>query len=409
MNTLTISQILINDCVKTALGLDKATFAQRVASVKPYAEMKAEAEKLTGADKVLALSALENLKTAHETGEINNFSLWDASSSGATWISILTRDVVGLNNVGAICEKPGNLYGDMVAEWNQAHNTKLTKLEWKLFTVPYYYGGDSNVKAALGEKGLEEYRGFYSKYLPGAGDFRQQCLDAWDSSADHYSWYMPDGFTVYMPVLTDAAKQKVSVKNSAGNTVSCEPMIKVLGPRKKGADHTRGLGASLIHSLDAYGLREMVRMAHLTKEHALDIINNKVTPVDDFVMELAPWKVQNALKGFKVSGIMSTRLFYLLDEREGKMPLPKHVVDAMKAIIPHLPDEEFELIHVHDEFGCLPVYVNDMRRNYNYICAQVYKGNLMKYYNKVLGMTVAIRAYDQAVYEALMEADYLLS
>lgn len=408
MQQLSISQVLVNDVVKSVLGMDKATYSDRIAEIKDYTfdmllDKAYEIEDI--AERALALSALDNLQQAVKANVVTNFSLWDASSSGATWISILTRDSKGLDSVGAINAKPGNFYGDFVKAWNSKFHTEFTKLQFKLVTVPFYYGGDANVKQLVGEDKHQAYCEMYGEFLPGALEFRQKCLKAWRCDVDHYEWMLPDGYEVYMPILSDG--KEVDFKVADG--VSCCFKVKVPGCRDKSMSHTRGLGANMIHSLDAYALREMIRMSKITQARARFIMKHKAVTLNEGEVCEYSNEIANCLKGYDNTNIMSTRLFLLLDQSDEKVRLPAKVIEAMEQIIPHLTEVPFDLIHVHDEFGALPVHVNQMRANYNFICASVYKGNLMSYFNKVMNMDVLVRPFDAEVCKKLEEADYLLS
>ena len=71
--------------------------------------------------------------------------------------------------------------------------------------------------------------------------------------------------------------------------------------------------------------------------------------------------------------------------------------------------ETFEMLHIHDEFGVLPQYVNQLRKNANTVYAGLYRSNLMEYYNKKFNMSVPVKPFDKDVYQQLLEVDYLLS
>ena len=100
--------------------------------------------------------------------------------------------------------------------------------------------------------------------------------------------------------------------------------------------------------------------------------------------------------------------FYLLADCEG-IQLPPELYSQLVQLANRLPEEEFNIISIHDEFGCLPTHVNDMRRNANTIYANIYRSSMLDYFNKVFKMDITVNPFNQDIYDKLLEVDYLLS
>lgn len=396
------------------LGLDKEDFLSRAGKAKGMGltRLISVANTISDADdKAMAYQAIAMLEDALTKGIINQPIFLDWCSSGVSILSALTRDVKGMNSVGVFNSRPGNFYQVVTNELNEALSLSLNRTEVKSFTVPYYYGGDANVKEALGDD-ADTYAKIYAKLVPGASAFRKESIDAWDESATSYDWECADGYQVSVPVLQDSKECTVSF---GGHSYKCH--FKVQGTRATMCEssfgfyrnnHTKGLGANLTHSQDALILREMVRMAHLTRQEALDILARATVETGDFITHEETGLVGRLLADWEDTNFPSVRWFEVLKECLG-LRLPEALKAQLVQLANRLPEQEFDIICIHDEFGCLPEFTNNMRRNANTIYANLYRSNIMEYFNKMFHMNVPVGDYQEEVYQSLLEVDYLLS
>ena len=397
------------------LGMDKEDFISRGKKAKNMglARLISVANTISDADdKAMAFQAIALLNDALTKGIVNQPIFLDWCSSGVSILSALTRDITGLNSCGVFSSsKPGNLYQTICNSLNKELNKELTRSYVKAFTIPFYYGGDMNVREALGDH-TKCFHNVYSKLLPGAYAFRQITTDAWDETAISYDWECADGYQVSVPILKDSKECTVAFK---GHSYKCR--FKVQGTRATMCEsssgyyrnnHTKGLGANLTHSQDALILREMVRMAHLTRQEALDIIVRATVETGDFITNKEPGLLGRLLADWEDTNFPSVRWFEVLKECLG-LRLPDALKAQLVQLANRLPEQAFDIICIHDEFGCLPKFVNDMRRNANTIYANLYRSNIMQYFNKKFGMNVPVGEFSQNIYDQLLEVDYLLS
>lgn len=415
MKLFSAFQYILSQVGSFVLGMDKSSFEDRIHAVKEMAmdKLEAIAGELNGTDQALAYQSLVMYKDVLTKRQTKLFIFLDWCSSGASLLSALTRCEEGMKSCGVFnTTKPGNLYQEITELLNKQLGTNLTRKEVKAFTVPFYYGGDANVKWALGEESVPTFHEVYSELLPGAYDFRNKGVDAWDESKDEYKWTMPDGYQVAVPVLSDSELVTVDFN---GGSYKCH--FKVKAPRPTYIEtsqnnyirnhKTKGLGAHVIHSTDALVLREMVGMAHMPRYKAEAILRQTKKGYDADMAE--DRTLEHLLLAWENTNMPSVRWFYELSQFENAVTLPYELYNQLAELATKLDDMEFDMITIHDEFGCLPSHVNNMRKYANTVYANIYRSNLMDYFNRTLNMDVKVGDFKQETYDRLLEVDYLLS
>lgn len=415
MKLFSAFQYILSQVGSFVLGMDKASFEDRIHAVKEIAmdKLEAIARELNGTDQALAYQSLTMYKDVLTKRQTRMFIFLDWCSSGASLLSALTRCEEGMKSCGVFnATKPGNLYQEITELLNRQLGTNLTRKEVKAFTVPFYYGGDANVKWALGEDNVSAFHKVYNTLLPGAYDFRNKGVDAWDETKDEYNWTMPDGYQVAVPVLSDSELVTVDFN---GGSYKCH--FKVKAPRPTYIEtsqnnyirnhKTKGLGAHVIHSTDALVLREMVGMAHMPRYKAEAILRQTKKGYDADMAE--DRTLEHLLLAWENTNMPSVRWFYELSQFENAVTLPYELYNQLAELATRLDDVEFDMITIHDEFGCTPSHVNSMRKYANIVYANIYRSNLMDYFNRTLNMDVKVGDFKQETYDRLLEVDYLLS
>lgn len=435
MTTFSVIEYILINLACLILGEDKTSFDVRIQLAKASKTKLNEIIKgiKDPDDKAMALMAYQQILEARN-GEIHTPCLLDWCSSGASILSAIMRDKTGMISCGVLdkdgtpSKKPGNLY-QLFTDTLNSFGYGFTKLMVKLVSIPFYYGGDKNVSDLFegDEKGIAAYHAMYSACLPGAYAFRQAALDAWDSNAASYSFMVPDGYQIEVPVLGDSTVQHVCFSypsvDDEGKLVilkgNCDVSFKVQEARAKVIvrygkafrnSHTKGLGAHMIHALDAYILREIVRMSKLTRAEA-EWLMQFLRPSVAINMDNYPVEMQHCILAYEQMGIPSTRILHLLKvkECEGVWDIPVDMYEDLKELIAYLPREVYDIVHIHDEFGALPQHLNHLRQSANVIYANLYRGNMAAYYSRVFGMKLEAGEYSDELYNTLLNVDYLLS
>jgi DNA-directed RNA polymerase len=207
---------------------------------------------------IKGINALEAAKQGEPTGFIMGL---DATASGPQIMACVTRckktaEQVNLVDTG----KRECLYDNMGRKMGV--DRKIIKHP----VMTYFYGSTAQPKMIFGEE-TKELKKFYKtlhKKLPGAVLCMEIIQDLWDPEASHYRWTLPDGHHVVMPVLHTVDK-KVEIDELDHATFTYRTTV--VAPAETGL----ALAANVIHSIDGYICREMVRKAHQQGFHLLTI------------------------------------------------------------------------------------------------------------------------------------------
>ena len=78
----------------------------------------------------------------------------------------------------------------------------------------------------------------------------------WDPTATKYTWAMPDGHVVHIPVMI---KEDKGLEIDEADHLRFTYRAEVVAPRNEG----RSLAANIVHSVDAWVAREMIKKASL--------------------------------------------------------------------------------------------------------------------------------------------------
>jgi len=119
------------------------------------------------------------------------------------------------------------------------------------------YGSKAKPKELFGED-TPELHTFYSimwEELPGSMQLMELIQSFWNPLAIQYNWALPDGHIVVMNVK-DKVDKKIEVNELDHATFTHR--AKVIMPKSKGLSLT----ANIVHSIDAYVVREMLRRTH---------------------------------------------------------------------------------------------------------------------------------------------------
>ena len=206
-----------------------------------------------------AVRALKDTKAGRPTGYVMSL---DATSSGIQIMAVLSgcKKTAKLVN----CIDPNVRY-DLYTEITEMMNKKLSKpVSRKIIkqvAMTHFYNSRATPKALLSSKELEVFYEIMTGLLPGAEDVMNIINDCWNYNSDYHSWIMPDGHTVYTPIIEPT--HGVYADNELGN-------IPLRWYQQTKSDNFRSLCPNIIHSIDGYIAREMIRRCNFQLSHVHD-------------------------------------------------------------------------------------------------------------------------------------------
>ena len=249
--------------IANANGMDKKLWNERIDwsenFVKlPYKDQIEFADKQCGSEPVLmakAINAHSEILKGNDTGFMVNL---DATASGIQIMSALTGCHTGGAKVNLINNgKRNDVYQDTAVEMNTNHGTNVSRLDLKPSIMTTFYGSSAMPKIIFG-KGTAELAAFNKCMQVGLKGAYQLLLDIQglqDPTATLYQWTLPDGHTAYVPVM-DAVDKKVEVAELNKATFTFRTKV------NQSKEFDLSLPANIVHSIDAYIVRQLYRRAH---------------------------------------------------------------------------------------------------------------------------------------------------
>ena len=402
MKTLTAFEYSLKTLSNHAFkGSDKETLEVQVALGKKLLPMlptlsTLEGVKEFGTKHVLEASNIRGLMSLSKDILNNEFG-WvplDTASSQSLITAVITRDNECLNKIFHLdSNMPSDIYTTIGEEIRKTFNLgDIPRKVIKKALMAWGYGGSAglcsltNTKPEQLNSVMEDiandlgFKGIYS--------MRQACLDAWDEDALEHSWELPDGYEIHQVITQDTfardmltgqyvypAKRVEITLNGRQRGIDCR-WAKV-GTRDKKESGTRSIGANLIHSLDAFLMREIVRRCkqdfNIKPEEFKEVIKSGFS-ISISVSEDKAMDIYNMWRETNVVSLNILNHLHVGDK------LPSDYYDAICKIIATLPEEGFDIRPIHDEFACLPRYANAMRRQFNHLIAELYQSTICLLY-----------------------------
>lgn len=214
---------------------------------------------------------------------------------------------------------------ETMSEYMQAQVVRKTV---KKPVMTYFYGSQAQPKAIFGEgQGLTAFHSAMHNLMPGAIELMKLFQAHWDPNATSYTWAMPDGHVVNIPVMTTKdGNMEIDEANHARFVYRSR--VKQAQPRGL------ALAANITHSVDAYICREMVRKAHGAGFHLAPIHDcfyahpNDMNKVRRFYNEAMAEVAQQDLVGNILSQIRGKRFSFIKHSND----LAEEILEANYAL-----------------------------------------------------------------------------
>ena len=238
-------------------GKDKLTWSERVNWAS-----KQNVDDIVWKEPILGRKAVRALKDTQEgkpSGYVMNL---DATSSGIQIMAILSGCKKTAKFVNCIDSTTRyDLYTEIAEMMNRKLPKPVSRKIVKQVAMTHFYNSKATPKALLSSKELEVFYEIITGLLPGAEDIMNTINECWNYDAEYHSWIMPDGHTVYIPIIEGI--NGVYSDNELGD-------IPLRWYHQTKSDNFRSLCPNVIHSIDGYVAREMVRRCDFQLSHIHD-------------------------------------------------------------------------------------------------------------------------------------------
>ena len=396
-------QYLLID-VANAYGHDKLVFEDRLQwAEQNLKQLESLADKADS--KPLFMKAVMAIRKAQKGVATGHLVGFDAVCSGIQIMSALTGCEAGATATGLIDtgERP-DAYTTATKVMNgllasQGISLNVSRPDAKAALMTSCYGSKKKPKKIFGEgELLALFYDILKEFCPAAWELNETMKDLWNPTAYSHNWILPDNFHVQTKVM-DTITDRV-IFDEAPLDVS----FKINRPMPEG----RSLGANMTHSIDGMIVREIVRRCSYDPNQVAKLctlIENgdllgMSTKTEDDKMVITLWDWYNE------TGYLSARILDHLNKDNFGLVAPSVISELLES----LPAKPFSVVPVHDRFGCLPHYGNDLRLQYNLQLKMIAESDILSsIISQLIGRRVQIGKLDPTLPDDIMEANYALS
>lgn len=345
-------------------GLDKENYETRINWVKTNLN-NLESFTDTADEPMLFAKSVHALRQIQQGKPTNHCVAFDSCNSGLQLMSIMMRDSSGayLTGIGSDTRVDG--YTEITASMNDklTDELRITRKQSKEAVMTYLYGSQVVPKRVFGEH-VELFHMTMKSMCHGAVELLNLLIQAWDANALVNQWVLPDNHLAYVPVMVGKSK-RISVEESE---FKYTPEIWYYENDTK--ETGISLAANVIHSVDAWVLRSLVRRCNYDVKaikRFATLKQNKVVADDTL------WFVER----YKQTKIADIAMIPFIDETNVNK-IPVRLFRALKRLAKQvLKYKPFEVICIHDSFACHPNHMNTLRQYYNDILADLCDSHLI--------------------------------
>lgn len=379
MQTFTGFSYLLIDAANH-YGLDKKLFEERIQWAKDNIDVLETLQ--DQADNkyryIKAVMAIRKAQAGIPTGHLVGF---DACCSGMQIMSAITGCFNGAKATGLIDQNiRADAYSAVTGEMNTilGGTLSVSRADAKDATMTSLYGSKAEPKRIFGED-TPELNAFYlamHRVAPGAWELLQDLLDSWQPFALVHEWKLPDGYDARVKVM-NTVESRIEVDELDHATFTYQ--------WKENVGSEKGLSnaANVVHSVDAYTLRCLVRRCNYNPK----IVSNAHSVLLESLLD-------RQLNGQpKKESTEGKHLYYIEQYERSYMPdvviLPyltshtvkdlseEHVSALLELVQQMLEYQPFEIVSIHDEFLCSPNNMNYLRQQYANILADLADSNIL--------------------------------
>ena len=251
------------------------------------------------------------------------------------------------------------------------------------------YGSQKTPKQMYGEDS-PELHAFYQTLetlAPGACMLLGQLRNAWQPFCSDHRWTLPDGHTAVVPVM---GKIEASIKVAELENRSFGFTYKTISPTKGGVS----LIANVIHSIDAYVMRTLVRRCTHhggdveASQRALDIltyelqrrINAPEIDAEKLPLEKSGKDAEffRHLQNYASFEFADSGIAVHVTSENVKHMKTAHIKKLGLVLEDMCNHPSFPVVCIHDEFKCSPNDMNWLRHHYRSVLAELTEARVVE-------------------------------
>jgi hypothetical protein len=357
-------------CIDVAnqYGLDKELFETRIEWTLTrlwYLEILGD-EREHWKEKPLYIKAVRALRDVQQGKPTGHMMGLDAVCSGLQLMSVLTGCKSGSTSTGLINpDKRSDAYTDVLRVMQKILPglPDAERQSIKDAAVAAFYGSKAEPERLFGED-TPELKAFHLALYqvgPGACRLLQALLDSWQPYALEHSWVLPDNHHIHVKVMDlKTARIRIDELNSSFTYEYSE---------NTGTKRGLSNAANVIHSIDAYVLRCLVRRC----SYDLGVVNQARLAIESELLsrEVYGYTNKDLDERYTSTKMADVVVLDTLNTLTVAFYSTEHLLKLQSITSQMLEHKPFDVITVHDDFKCHPNYVNHMRWHYKEILADL--------------------------------------
>lgn len=360
-------------------GLDKKLFGERIQwATENLDQLEELAEGKQWKKRPLYLKAVGAIRKAQAGQPTGHMVGFDAVNSGMQIMSTLTGCIAGATATGLIDpNKRADAYTECTDIMSKILGTLMShdRDDIKASVMTVLYGSKNEPKKMFG-KDTPELQAFYKamwQLAPGACELLQDLLDSWQPYALTHEWTLPDGYRARVKVMQKVENVRIEVDELDHSTFTYEYYI------NEGSESGLSNAANVIHSIDSYVLRCLVRRCNYRTEliqwasHHIQTllmerhIGTSIESSDDWLNEDFL-----RLRGrYEATNMPDIRILDHAQEWELRAMTTAHLKGLAGIINRMLEHKQFPIICIHDQFNSHANNMNHLRQHYFNIFAEM--------------------------------------
>jgi len=255
MQTFTGTEYLKIDIANT-FGLDRLKWADRLQWFQDN-ELVLESLATHAKDAILYRKAVRAMRTVQRGEATNHIMGLDATASGLQIMACLSGcyDTARATNLIPLDSREC-VYDRVAQMMNMEESVNVTRDEVKKPVMVTFYGSTAKPKEIFGNgRALIAFYNTLENMLGGAYELMGVLQEYWNPAAEYHQWTLPDGHVARVPV-TAIVEKSLEIDEYAHMRFAYRTQIIQPQPR------SRSLAANIVHSIDGFVVRQMVRAAH---------------------------------------------------------------------------------------------------------------------------------------------------
>ena len=361
-------------------GLDKVTFEERIHWARTNLDIL-EALADQAEEPYLYHKTVASIRKAQQHQPTGHLVAMDACCSGIQIMSAITGCISGARATGLVDpDRRADAYSEIQTRMQVELGTQFTvkRGDAKDALMTSFYGSKAKPKEIFGEDTIE-LATFYKagqEMAPGAFELLQDLLDSWQPFATVHAWKLPDGYDARVKVMQ---KEDCRIEVDELDHASFTYEYYVNQGSEKGLANV----ANVVHSIDAFILREMIRRCNHkglnieAYEHWIEAALLERSMGCTVYAEPLKGEHRYFVEQYERSGMPTAAILPWLN-LANVHDLPTDLLLKLKSMLnTMLQYKSFPVVTIHDSFAAHPNNVNWVRHWYKEILAELAESEIL--------------------------------